>query len=239
MHRQANGNLPESLFLNPVWHALQTKHRHFADSTADACRYPANVVPFAAVSAPNADALRQLRSLLAPGESTWLIGDQYPQAPQLTCEETLQCFQMVLPANLPAPASTIEIVPLSSANAHEMVALTTLAFPGFFRARTYEMGSYYGIRSPSGELIAMGGERLQLNGYSEISAVCTHPSFRGRGFAASLIWRVARDRRRGGIVSWLHVGCANHHAVRLYLRMGFQQVRTVTLRRILRRDSAS
>jgi hypothetical protein len=62
--------LPESLLLNPVWHALHTKHRHFANSTADACRYPADVVPFAAVNAPNADALRQLHSLLAFGEST-------------------------------------------------------------------------------------------------------------------------------------------------------------------------
>ena len=68
-----------------------------------------------------------------------------------------------------------------------MVALTTLAFPSFFRSRTCEMGSYYGVRSCTGELLAMGGERLQLDGYSEISALCTHPSFRGQGFAASLI----------------------------------------------------
>jgi hypothetical protein len=52
-----------------------------------------------------------------------------------------------------------------------MVAHTTVAFPGFFRSRTCEMGSYYGIRSSSGKLIATGGERLQLDGYSEISAV--------------------------------------------------------------------
>jgi predicted GNAT family acetyltransferase len=229
-------DLPESLFLNPVWHALQTRHSHFANSTADAWRYPADVVPLAAVSAPGADAMRQLHALLAPGESTWIIGEQYPQVPQLTCEETLQCFQMVLPANanLPALSPTIDIVPLSSANAHEMVALTTLAFPGFFRSRTCEMGSYYGVRSPSGELIAMGGERLQLDGYSEISAVCTHPSFRGQGFAAGIIWHLVRNHRRDGLVSWLHVGCANHRAIKLYLEMGFQLVRNVTLHCISR-----
>ena len=54
-----------------------------------------------------------------------------------------------------------------------MVALTTLAFPSFFRSRTCEMGSYYGVRSCTGELLAMGGERLQLDGYSEISALCS------------------------------------------------------------------
>jgi len=156
MHLQAKDNLPERLFLNPVWHALHAKHRRFGNSTVDACRYPADVLPFAAVNAPSADAMWQLHALLAPGESTWLIGEQYPQVPQLTCEETLQCFQMVLPAELSAPSPTIDIVPLSSANAQEMVALTALAFPGFLRSRTCEVGSYYGVRSPSGELIAMG-----------------------------------------------------------------------------------
>jgi predicted GNAT family acetyltransferase len=157
------------------------------------------------------------------------------RVPQLTCEDTLQCFQMVLPSDLSAPSPTIDIVPLSSANAQEMVALTTLAFPGFFRSRACEMGSYYGVRSSSGELIATGGERLQHDGYSEISAIWTHPSFRGQGFAVSLIWHLVRNHRRDGLVSWLHAGCANHRAVRLYLGMGFEQVRKVTLHRISRK----
>jgi len=120
---------------------------------------------------------------------------------------------MVLSANLSAPSPAIDIVPLSTANAQKMVDLTTLAFPGFFRSRTCEMGSYNGVRSPSGELIAMGGERLQLDGYSEIRAVCTHPSFRGQGFAARLIWHLVRNHCCDGLVSWLQVGCANHRAV--------------------------
>ncbi|GAC1627500.1 MAG: hypothetical protein PVS2B2_25150 [Candidatus Acidiferrum sp.] len=181
--------------------------------------------------------MQQLQSLLAPGESTWLIGQQYPQLPELVCEETLECFQMVLPEKAKPPEPTIDIVKLSNAAAPEMVALTTLAFPGFFRARTCEMGEYYGARSLSGELIAMGGERLTLEGYSEISGVCTHPSFRGQGLAASLIWHLVRNHRRADLVSWLHVGCANHHAIELYLRLGFQSVRKVMLHRMLRRDS--
>jgi ribosomal protein S18 acetylase RimI-like enzyme len=175
-----------------------------------------------------------MRSSL-PVSRTWLSDEQYPQVPELTCEETLQCFQMVLSADLSAPSPTIDIVPLSTANAQKMVDLTTLAFPGFFRSRTCEMGSYNGVRSPSGELIAMGGERLQLDGYSEISAVCTHLSFRGQGFAARLIWHLVRNHRCDGLVSWFHVGCANHRAVKLYLGMGFQQVRKVTLHRLSRK----
>jgi GNAT superfamily N-acetyltransferase len=142
---------------------------------------------------------------------------------------------MVLPEDVTPPDPVFEIVPLSCANASEMVALTDVAFPGFFRSRTCEMGSYYGIWSGD-ELIAMGGERLILNGYPEISGVCTHPAHRGNGFAAGLIWHLVQNHRRDGMVSWLHVSAANHHAIELYSRMGFRSVRKVTLHRIYRVD---
>jgi ribosomal protein S18 acetylase RimI-like enzyme len=229
-------DLPETLFANVVWHALRTRHRHLAMRMGDACRYPIDVVPFAAVGAPTVEAMRQFYSLLAPGESTWLIGEQFPQIPELDCEGTLDALQMVLPDDASVPETTGSIEALSGANAPEMVALTTLAFPGFFRTRTCEMGSYYGVRSASGELIAMGGERLKLDGFSEISAVCTHPSFRGKGLASNIMWELVRQHRREGVVSWLHVGCTNQKAAKLYLAMGFQTIRQVTLQRFSRKQ---
>jgi ribosomal protein S18 acetylase RimI-like enzyme len=179
-------DLPESLFANPVWHALQTKHRHLAAFAADACRYPADVAPFAAVAEPRSAALQQLHSSLGPGESVWLIGKSYAHVPEPFFEGILECLQMVLPS---------------------------------------------GARS-DGELIAMGGERLSLDGYPEISGVCTHPAHRGKRLAASLIWQLVRDHRRDGLVSWLEVGNENHRAIELYFRMGFKEVRKVTLHRI-------
>jgi predicted GNAT family acetyltransferase len=176
-----------------------------------------------------------MHSLLAPRESVWLTGETRPALPELAFEESMECLQMVLPEEVVPPGPTVEIVRLSEANAGEMVALTNLAFPGFFRQRTCEMGSYYGVRS-DGELVAMGGERLMLEGYSEVSGVCTHPAHRGKGLAANLIWQVVRDHRRDGIVSWLHVGSANRRAIELYCRMGFKVVRRVTLNRISRED---
>jgi ribosomal protein S18 acetylase RimI-like enzyme len=228
-------DLPQKLFANPVWHALQTKHRHLAVSAGDACRYPADVAPFAAVAAPGTSALQSLHSLLVPGEYVWLIGESYPSIPELSCLGNLECLQMVLPESVTLPRPAPGIVRLSDANAQEMVALTDLAFPGFFRSRTCDMGSYYGIRS-EGELIAMGGERLALDGYPEISGICTHPAHRGKGHAASLIWQLARDHRRDGLVSWLHVSAENHHAIELYLRLGFTVVRKVKLHRMSRKD---
>jgi len=228
-------DLPKALFENPVWHALQTKHRHLAESTGDACRYPAEVAPFAAVAEPSKVALHQLHSLLAPGESAWLIGESYPPVPELSFDNALECLQMVLPEEVTPPVPSIEIVQLSDANAAEMVALTTLAFPGFFRNRTCEMGSYIGVRA-DGELIAMGGERLMLDGYCELSGICTHPEHRGKGFAASLIWHLARKHRREGLVSWLHVAVENHRAIELYSRLGFKMARKITANRISRKS---
>jgi predicted GNAT family acetyltransferase len=228
-------DLPESLFANPVWSALHTKHRHFALTAGDACRYPADVAPFAAVASPNADALLQLHSLLVPGESVWIIGEHYRHLPELVFEQTLSCLQMVLPAEVTPAAPTIEILALSNDHAPEMVALTDLAFPGFFRARTCEMGSYFGIRF-KGELVAMGGERLTLNGYPEISGICTHPDHRGKGFAENLIWHLAGNHRREGFISWLHVSATNQRAINLYRRMGFIEVRRVTLHLVSRKD---
>jgi len=72
--------------------------------------------------------------------------------------------------------------------------------------------------------------------YAEISGVCTHPLHRGQGLATSIIWQLARNHRRDGLVSWLDVGCANYHAVELYLRMRFKVIRKVTLKQISRKE---
>jgi GNAT superfamily N-acetyltransferase len=228
-------DLPENLFANPVWHALRTKHRHFAVSSDEACRYPADVAPFAAVATPSESALKSLHTLLVPGEYVWLIGESYPSVPNLSCIGNLECLQMVLPGDVTPPAPAPEIVPLSNTNAPEMVTLTDLAFPGFFRSRTCEMGSYYGVRSGA-ELVAMGGERITLEGYPELSGICTHPAHRGKGLAAALIWQLVQNHRRDGLVSWLHVSAENRHAIELYLRLGFTPARKVKLHRIRRND---
>jgi GNAT superfamily N-acetyltransferase len=228
-----SGLLPDNLFADPIWPALHGPHRHLAVGTGLACRYPADVAVFAALAEPTGAAMAQLRSLLAPGEATWLFGTDFPTVSGLELTDRMPCPQMALPASFEPPEPRADIVALTKANADEMVALTDLAFPGFFQPRTYAMGSYYGIRAPSGELIAMGGERMKLDGYSEISTVCTHPSFRGKGFAESIIWQVVRQHRREGVRSFLHVGKANTRAIALYERLGFAICREITIMRMV------
>jgi ribosomal protein S18 acetylase RimI-like enzyme len=150
-------------------------------------------------------------------------------------EQELDCVQMVLPRDVPLPSPGPGIEPLSGANAAEMVALTDVAFPGFFRAATYKMGSYFGVRM-NGRLIAMAGERLRLEGYPELSGICTHPDHRGNGLAAGLIAHLVNLHRLRGLTSWLHVGAANLRALELYERLGFKRLRHLLLHRIARTD---
>jgi GNAT superfamily N-acetyltransferase len=130
-----------------------------------------------------------------------------------------------MPAEITPPRLSVETVRLFAADALAIVAPHRPSFPGFFRNRTCETGSSYGVRCNS--------ERVMLDGYSENRAVCTHPAHRGKGFGAAIIWQLARYYRRNGLVSCPQVGAANT-AFGLYRRMGFEVIRAVTLKRIRR-----
>ena len=117
------------------------------------------------------------------------------------------------------PAAKIETIQLSERNVPEMLALVALAQPGPFQPRTIEMGNYYGV-CQDGKLVAMAGERMHLTGFCEISAVCTHPDYRGRGYAGALITRVAQGIFERGELPFLHLAADNHTAKRLYQKLG-------------------
>jgi ribosomal protein S18 acetylase RimI-like enzyme len=140
---------------------------------------------------------------------------------------------MVLPQEVEIPAAGRDVLPLTAAHAQEMVALTSVAFPGFFRPATHRMGSFFGVRV-GGELVAMGGERLLLPRHPEMSAICTHPDHRGEGLATDVICHLAKHHRRAALISWLHVGAPNRRAIELYTGLGFERVRSLMLHRITR-----
>jgi GNAT superfamily N-acetyltransferase len=212
-------------FDNPPMEALRSSQRHFAISAGRACKYPEDVTPFAAIGDNSTEALQDLFSIMTPGEATYIVSEAPPAMPNgLSCKGPLGVKQMTYPHVRPLPDGPeiegIRIELLSCANAVEMVELTSIAFPGFFRIRTCEMGSYYGIRH-QGQLAAMCGERMNIGDYHEISGLCTHPDFRGRGYAAVLMMQLMRDHREAGLRSYLHVSANNSTAIALYERMGF------------------
>jgi predicted GNAT family acetyltransferase len=93
-------------------------------------------------------------------------------------------------------------------------------YPHYFRPRTVDLGRYFGVFDGD-LLVAMIGERMGMPGYREISAVCTHPDFTGRGLARRLLAFLARDIAVRGDTPFLHVSPANQRAVRLYEQNGF------------------
>jgi predicted GNAT family acetyltransferase len=114
-----------------------------------------------------------------------------------------------------------------------MLALTDIAFPGLFRIRTCEMGQYFGIWN-SGQLVAMCGERMNINPWRELSGLCTHPAHRGHGHAARLLAHLIHHNRLLGWNSYLHVAASNANAVALYQRLGFHLTGELTMHRITR-----
>ena len=128
-----------------------------------------------------------------------------------------------------------EFRPLTTADVPEMVALAELTEPGPFRDRTIELGPFFGIFE-AGRLVAMAGERMHLPRYVEVSAVCTHPDARGRGYARMLISIVMDEIRQRGKTPFLHSYADNESAIRVYRTLGFRQRRTFELA-VLRNDA--
>lgn len=101
-----------------------------------------------------------------------------------------------------------------------MLELATLTEPGPFRMRTHELGAFYGIFE-NGRLMSMAGQRMRVPGCVEVSAVCTHPEARGRGYARALMLAVMGDIRNEGLTPFLHSWTFNHAAIRIYTDLGF------------------
>jgi GNAT superfamily N-acetyltransferase len=233
--------LAEDLFANPVWDALKTRQSRFAETAGEACKYASDVAPFGAVGEWSEESARQLHSLLKPNEILYLVGEMPltapgQLAPGLMFQGSVAGLQMMFPENTDLPTigrGAVEIQRLSCEHAADMVELTAIAYPEFFRTRTCEMGTYYGVRV-EGRLISMAGERMKFDRYVEISGVCTHPEHTGKGYAAALITQLLADHRRDGWLSCLHLSAGNKRAFALYARLGFVTNVKMLFHRIVR-----
>lgn len=205
----------------PVWSALSTRHLPLSLGGALARRYAPGVNLFASACDDTAAALTALTDLVQPGEHIFLL--QVPDIivpTGLVPAKAAKCVQMVATRSVPAAADD-DIVELTDADAPEMLALAKLTEPGPFLARTHTMGTFRGIRI-GGRLAAMAGERFRFPGYTEVSGVCTHPDFRGRGLARRLSAAVAARIESRGERPFLHAWKTNRPAISLYESLGFE-----------------
>ncbi len=205
---------------NPVWKSLNRHHAALARKTADVARYHADAAPFVAVPAADAPVAAQLAELVEAGESVLFVGPAPQLPPVWRVTPASPIAQMTCTAHLAVEQGS-PIVELSQAEVADMLALTALVYPHYFRPRTIEMGRYVGIYHGT-TLAAMAGERMRFDGHQEISAICTHPDFGGRGHARRLIAVLTNDCLDGGRLPFLHVSHQNVRAKLLYERMGYR-----------------
>jgi GNAT superfamily N-acetyltransferase len=203
-----------------MWSSLEGPHSRFAGRLDALLWYPPSIAPFVAV--PDRRVVPDLESARRHGlgDQFYFVGvcpDVLPAGWRLLSRSNiLQLFPAV---QLPEVAEEVGTV-LAHGDRKAMRELTQIAFPDFFRERTHELGLYLGIYQGA-QLIAMAGERLALDGLQEISGVCTHPEFAGKGNARLLTRALLSRHRRRGVRSFLHVSEGNSVARRLYESMGF------------------
>lgn len=211
---------------NVIWNALTTRQAEFAEGLDQARRFMPEVTSLAGFHEPTTEGYKSLAALLGTHGTIALFLDvPYQPRPGWNLVASAPLLQMVcengiLPSS--PPASTPEVVVLGAADSPEMIELTALTKPGPFSTRTHELGTYLGIRR-DGKLVAMAGERLKTPGYTEVSAVCTHPEHTGHGYASILMAEVMQRMRRRGETPFLHVREDNVRAIGLYHRLGFNR----------------
>jgi ribosomal protein S18 acetylase RimI-like enzyme len=210
----------------PVWSALTTGHRSLAEGAAHARRYPAAIAPFAAMSDESDAAWSELADL-AKQDVVAIVTPAPPgDLHGLDVRFRASVRQMVaVEAVDPVGDAAVEV--LDQRDIPAMLELTALTKPGPFLARTHELGRYIGIGDGQ-RLAAMAGERMRLDGFTEVSAVCVHPDYRGRGYAQRLVTALMTAIRGRGETPFLHVIDDNHAAIALYERLGFMSRTTLS-----------
>lgn len=207
---------------NPIRSSLVSRHRAFARGDDRVARYPPDVAPFLGIAADadRAHVEAALDALVAPDEAVYLLGARPPLPSGWRLGGPHPLAQMLCDAPVPGVDGPA-ITPLTDAHRDDVLALTALVYPHYFRPRTMNLGRYFGIYDGA-RLAAMIGERMATDGWQEISAVCTHPDYHGRGLARRLLAWLGNDILAAGRVPFLHVSHQNARAKALYERNGYR-----------------
>jgi len=212
----------------PARHALASHHAHFAIRQGGYVRYQPDIAFFTATTGDEEPTPEGLRALVRATGPVAFFQDEPVAVPEGLEVVRLKDVIQMAARDVNSVTSDTPFAPLGDADADAMLALALLTEPGPFFARTRLMGDFVGIHQ-EGRLVAMAGERMRLPGFTEVSAVCTHPDARGRGYAAALTSFVAQRIIARGERPFLHVFPENAGAIRLYHSLGFDVTRHTTL----------
>jgi predicted GNAT family acetyltransferase len=206
----------------PAWSALNGRQAQFAIWQGSAVRFARGVGMFVAAAKLDERAVTDISRLIADtGPVVIIETGAPPPIPGSVIAAQGPLWQMVAERAIDAPSASIGLQPLGDDDSDEMVALAKLTEPGPFHHATHRLGRFIGVRQ-EGRLAAMAGERMRPDGHIEVSAVCTHPDFRGRGYGAALTSAVTARIQGEGQTPFLHVFATNKVAIALYETLGFR-----------------
>ncbi|WP_448607444.1 GNAT family N-acetyltransferase [Paenimyroides ceti] len=210
---------------NPVWYSLQETHQAFCTEHAGMKFYLPEMAPFGAFSDVETT-FEGTASYAHLCHDFYVVGERPDVGNGLILKKELVCDQMIL-ENPCEILFSEEIVLLDRNRRRDLAALVNRVQPGYFKDETAVLGNYYGIYV-NGILVAVTGERMQMNAYKEISAVVTHPDYTGKGYAGQLVAFVANAIIAENKMPFLHVAASNSRAIQLYEKLGFVKRRSMS-----------
>lgn len=205
---------------NPVFSALSTGDKHLSFGNDRVKYFHEDVSPYVGFEEENASGFDELYELLPAGRRILFAKPTpilIPRRWQLQHE--IKGLQFVYEGRR-IDDTFSNIVQLTDEHVDAMIELVKLTKPGPFGKRTIDFGYYHGIFD-DGKLVAMTGQRLHAENYTELSAVCTHPDHLGKGYASALMQHQMQIILNHGQTPFLHVRADNDRAIAVYHRLGF------------------
>ncbi|MBC8063547.1 MAG: GNAT family N-acetyltransferase [Chlorobia bacterium] len=203
-----------------MWHSLTSRHAHLALGEGNARRYPREIAPFAGIPDASEQSIRELLELVQVPERIGILNVHPGSWEGWDIQKSFDIAQYVWDQSPGSLEPDPEAEPLNAAHLPQMLELTALVYPAYFRQGTAELGDYFGFIQ-DGKLWAMAGIRMAFEGHQEISAVCTHPDHRGKGYASRLTRHLIHHIENQGDAAFLHTESDNISARRIYDFLGF------------------
>jgi ribosomal protein S18 acetylase RimI-like enzyme len=206
---------------NAVYHALLSGDKQLSFGNDKVKFFNEEVSPFAGFEHDYTKGFADLHELLPAGRKILYANPSVITQPAgWQIQHEIKGLQFIYEGNSVIKTKFPNVIPLTTIHVEQMVQLAALTKPGPFGTGTINFGAYFGIFDNE-KLVAMTGQRLHVNNYTEISAVCTHPDYVGKGYAYTLLQHQLQLIQQHNQHPFLHVREDNQRAIAIYERLGF------------------
>ncbi|MBS1598844.1 MAG: GNAT family N-acetyltransferase [Bacteroidetes bacterium] len=218
-------NIEDSKLDNPVWHSLKETHHPFSVNYDNIKFYHPDYCPFGGFR-EGENKLNADENYSGISNQFFIVGEMPMLPNDLILQKDLVCLQMIIHDKIIMNKNEV-IIKLTDQHKDKLFDLVNLVQPGYFRKKTSLLGEYFGIFK-NDQLIAVTGERMKMNDFTEVSAIVTHPEYTGRGYAKQLVAHVVNNILQQNKTPYLHVVENNIGAIALYEKLGFETRRKIS-----------